>query len=433
MIRSIKNISRQWQKLRYQRRLSHSPVRPVQPERPVIVFATEGGVRSHHETLRHIAQKLRSSGTPVLVARCSGCFSMCPTLSMHRSMANEAGYDGPRICEKCAIDAWRLSDGDGLDSFDLRSFLDHEVKRIVDEAASTLDLSPHKFVYGDVSFGKLCAVDFALMTKQSEIGDLSPQHAAIMHDLIKTSLTAYLLVDRLCAALQPRALVYHNDYAMHLSVRLAAEKHDVPVTGVTMAYHRNIDREKIVFFPKCFAAFAVSVKDYWPAWRNLPLPRDKITATMDDLIFRIGGRGSHIYSPPIMDSDELIEQLKIDTSRKLIAAFTSSLDELVGMQVMLESVGYKGPAVNQPFRDQIEWLTHLVGWAEARHDIQLIVRVHPREGRNHRDSKESDHLRQLRAKFAKLPRNCIFVWPEDNLSSYGIGELSDFFDETERY
>ena len=54
-----------------------------------------------------------------------------------------------------------------------------------------------------------------------------------------------------------------------------------------------------------------------------------------------------------------------------------------------------------------------------------IVRIHPREGANKRESVVSQHLSLLRAAFGGKYAHCRFVWPADAVSSYDLGEAAD--------
>jgi hypothetical protein len=108
-----------------------------------------------------------------------------------------------------------------------------------------------------------------------------------------------------------------------------------------------------------------------------------------------------------------------------LVAYTSSLDEILAIQATLAGLGHRRQPPPQPFADQIDWLGALVAFVEQRNDLQLAVRIHPREGVTARDNVSSQHLRRLRAAFDRPYNNCRFFWPQDKVSSYDLGELAD--------
>jgi hypothetical protein len=105
-------------------------------------------------------------------------------------------------------------------------------------------------------------------------------------------------------------------------------------------------------------------------------------------------------------------------------AYTASLDEEVALGSVRQTLGappYRGP---QPFRNQLEWLSFLVDMVGRSHDLQLVVRVHPREGPNRSDPTASQHVLRLKAAFDRPLPNCRFVWPEEPISSYDLAEIA---------
>ena len=120
-------------------------------------------------------------------------------------------------------------------------------------------------------------------------------------------------------------------------------------------------------------------------------------------------------------------QLHLDPHRKLIVAYTSSLDEYYAGWSIMEALGYGKPPEGQVFSDQIEWIKALMEHVRHRKDLQLVVRIHPREGNPFKGTrKSSEHLAYPAPEsFADTPSNVRIVWPAEAISSYDLAEICD--------
>ena len=102
----------------------------------------------------------------------------------------------------------------------------------------------------------------------------------------------------------------------------------------------------------------------------------------DDLLVRLHAAGSFIYSPAKRSSKPTFAaQLGLSTERRLIVAYTSSLDEMLASQMVMNATDTTIPDRPQPFHDQIDWLTQLVPYVGESDDLQLVVRCIRGRGR----------------------------------------------------
>jgi hypothetical protein len=77
------------------------------------------------------------------------------------------------------------------------------------------------------------------------------------------------------------------------------------------------------------------------------------------------------------------------------------------------------------FENGFEWISYLVEQIKDRQDLHLIIRVHPREFPNKRESTLSENAKNLRELLLDLPINVSVNWPEQNISLYGLAHIVD--------
>jgi hypothetical protein len=391
----------------------------------ILFYSPEAGVTKHFMAQSVLALTLRELGHRVMFVRCFELFSRCPVMDMVALPYTGAAAERHETCLRCASASMAVLDDTGLEYTDLRALLTPEMTAAARQAVLDAPDDLRQLEFDGIPFGRYCVGDLILATKISDLEHVAPDIRAAWLTYIESGIRSYLLVAELCRRLPVHRFIHCEDYALLISGRLAAMRANVPCVTTVFAQHGTLDGSRYLLAPDGISAVIPAYIAAWTAWRDLALTERQVADVMDDAIVRLRGDQHHVFSPPKSSAQtDVRTKLGVPSHRRIIAAFTSSLDELLGEDMVMDSYGIVRTQSPQPFADQIEWLQALAEYAEARDDVHLVVRVHPREGARGRTT-ASQHLAELRARFDKPWTSCTFVWPEDALSSYDIGEAAD--------
>jgi hypothetical protein len=406
------------------KRLREEPVvPPADAEKPVVLFfSPEAGVGPHFVAQCVLARTLQEQGHRVLFTRCFNLFRRCPVMAM-RKIPFDAGEKERRpVCEECAGNAIDMLEAYGLPHVDLRAIVTPEMTAKIDRALEKAPVDLMTFEYEGIAFGRLGAHDLSLARKLSRFDDLPESFRVGWREYISGAMLAFHLVAALCSRYPVHRMVHFSFYGMLAAGRLAAERRGIPCTNVTLYF----DHRRYVILPTILPSYIPKLAEVWPEWRELSLPPEQIQESAEDVLWHLGSQGRFVYSPPkSFRGDDVRARLGLNPDRTLLVAYTSSLDELVSSIICREVVGDPVRLRSQPFADQIEWLQALIAHVEGRSDLQLVVRVHPREAANQRESVFSQNLESLRRVLDRPHQNCRIIWPQDPLSSYDLGESAD--------
>ncbi len=392
----------------------------------ILIFMPYAGVGPLFAAACVVARTLRERGHRVLVTRCYQLFERCPVMDMRQLPYPPSAEDKQEACLQCADNSLSMAESYGLECVDLRRLITPEIRERVQQAMERAPERLLDFEFDAQPIGKLGAVDLALAWKVSNLDDVSPMIRNAWLQYIESSLVAYLMVDQVCRLYPIRQLLHVNDYGMTVAGMLAARKYDVASQGMSLASHRNVDFRRYMFWPEVWKPSSFWQLDAWKECRELALSPECVREITEDEIVRLGGVGSHIYSPAkSSESRDPRPGWGLASDRKLLVAYTSSLDEAVAMRMGIDALKLTVPERSQPFANQIEWLRALADYVAASDHLQLVVRVHPREGATKHSKIESQHLQMLRGAFREPPGHCRFVWPEERISSYDLAEAAD--------
>lgn len=394
--------------------------------RIILFFTPEAGVVPHLTAQCVLARTLKEQGENVQFAFCPALFPRCPVMDMHSLPPDVSSDRRKQVCGECIHAARSILGSYGLPSISLADYLDHQMVLDVASLAQNMPADIRDFVYDGIPFGKICLHDLVLVTKLNDHEHISPENRRLWIQIVASALTSYLVTGRMCEQLDLAAVVTYQDYGVLLGARLAAEARRIPVFTTHAAWHRSVDRRRVLIVPEIEFRSRYAANQRWPEWKALPLGPAEVTEVAEDLLRKFGGGASHTYSPPktLNQPDDLLKTLKLSREKKLVVAYTSSTDEYLASKVFRDVFGIPSGGPVQPFTDQLDWIDQLIAHFENRDDVQLVVRIHPREGANKRENIRSQHLQQLRARFDGDHRNCVIIWPEEKVSSYDLAELA---------
>lgn len=163
---------------------------------------------------------------------------------------------------------------------------------------------------------------------------------------------------------------------------------------------------------------------YWSRFQRIPCAPRTIAYLTDHFLELLRGRHGLIYSAPRSEEAvDLRQRFGIASTQRVLVATMSSYDELFAAQV----TKLFPDDFLLLFPRQIDWIQALAEFVKVREDLFLIVRVHPREFPNRRNSVKSEHAHELERALVELPENARVNWPSDQVSLYDLADITDVF------
>ncbi len=397
------------------------------PDGVTLFWIPEAGVGPHLVAMEILARTLVGDGQSVMFTRCYECFARCPVMDMYE-LAEPTSHEAARsCCDRCIYNSVAMLGRYRLPAMDLRPWVER-IRPELDRLRRDRPADLKTFHLEGIAFGAIALHDLILTNKLASADHVSPHLGDAWWDRISSCVTAYLVVSEMARSGTINQLVHFNDGSLQVSARLAAEKAGVPCRSLAFASHLGVDRRKLVITNTIAHDALVRHASTWTQWRNIPLGAEVVRDIGDDLVrhFTNPGGASHIYSRGLSSRpDDLRRRLGLSSDRKVVVAFTSSLDEDNAARAYRAALGIDcSSSDGQTFPDQLTWLRHVADQISVSEDLQLIVRVHPREDANDRDGVRSEHLSLLRDELGKDRAHVHVVWPRDPVSSYDLSLLA---------
>lgn len=161
-------------------------------------------------------------------------------------------------------------------------------------------------------------------------------------------------------------------------------------------------------------------------WGNSDLNRvtsASVTKVVDHFEILLSGKHFAVYSAPYAGSSSIRQRWNVRPEQKVLLLTLSSYDEAYAALLI---GGFPHEKVfSDVYRTQVEWVKASLDWVASRPDLFLVIRVHPRDFPNKRESSRSEQSYTLEGLLHNVPANVYVNWPSEGVSLYDLFEDTD--------
>lgn len=392
-----------------------------------LFFAPHSFIWIHAYPEALVAEALVVEGFDVHYVGCGKALSSwCVSMESTGAQESMPQIEKSIICAKCVQNKKHLIDHFGFSTSDLISYLIADDIKTIEKILQTIrreDIIDFKI--NGLEIGRASLYNFVLNRKKQFSKGFSDAELADFLISFRSTLISYYAGRRLLEQHQPEKVIfYSSSYSANLVVRMQAEQLGIDCFSIYAGpnWHNRLQRIHISSTDS-FKAYRDKLALWADQHKFLPATQEALDSALVFNKALIAGKHIMVYGGGNrkLQPYEIKEKWGIPSTSTVLFIATSSYDELYAAQ-SIKALPENPVAA---FKSQIEWIKSTIEYVERRKNLSLIIRVHPRELPNRRETIGSEHSLQLKAILSDLPGNVKVNWPDDGMSFYDWLEIID--------
>jgi len=392
----------------------------------IMFYAPHSAIWSHAFPEALVAEALMQRGNKIIYVGCGKQFkSYCVAMSAAGLSYYSTEKEKLNICQKCENNKSIIRKEFGLKGSDIAdelSIKDNQIiATILNEATPTNYLN---LEFSGICVGRLALYEFLLNHKKNTLEislDEWPAYKSALENTISSALVSLKIIER---EKPDRLITYNSFYSVNHACCIAADKFSV-MHYMLHAGSNMSNRMETLTLTKEYSYNYITRSPIWEHYRELPCTSDQFSIVTAHLLSLFEAKSVFVYSTPISKKkSDLKQKFGVALEQRVLVATMSSHDERFAA-VTIGVMPKESPHL--VFATQIDWILALIEFVTQRPDLFLIIRVHPREFPNKRESVTSKYAATLQNALVNLPANVRVNWPWDEVSLYDIADISHLF------
>jgi hypothetical protein len=373
-----------------------------------------------------VAETLAKAGHDIVYVGCGGSLDeFCVPMSGHGMTIHTPASERGKVCAQCQKRDRLIRSSFGFRGPHLSDLLDEEMRHETDRILDVTDRRTLiELEIEGVAVGRSALYQLMLRRKRLDT-DLTDEEFSEYLVELRHAVFALLAGRKLIERETPDVVVVYNGlYSINRVVCQLAERRGIPHYFMHAGGNLS-NRLQTLWIARgdTFSFFPHLIRK-WPEFADLPCSAAELRLVTDHFVELLRGRSAFVYSHPKSAGYVDVRAIfGVRPDQKLLVATLGSYDEERAAEVVGARVHLEPPL----FANQIEWVRSLADYVEARSDLFLVLRVHPREFPNKREGVLSYHAGQLKDTFSNLSGKVAVNWPDQGISMYDFADQTDVF------
>ena len=392
-----------------------------------LFFSVQQGILPHSIPEGTVAKSLIERGHEVFYLTCNSVLSdFCVTMSAHGLTVDSSNDRKRAICNTCTKNRDWIIGELGIKNFFIEDFMiDSDTSRINSILNELTKENIVDFEIDAIPLGRYAAYEFVINHKLSSLNQLDNKLFSEYKIHFKNALTVVFAAKNFLKIYKPDTVItYNNFYSANHAFTSVCDLLNIDHYTIHAGHNLKNRLNTLYLTSKYTPYILLAHSGEWKNARNIPNTRRRIETVESHFLELFKGQNVFVYSAPIKRGDKknLRSFFNISENQKVVLLVLTSGDERFAAS-LIDVMPHL--AVDKTYGTQIEWFKAMVEYFSGRNDVAVIVRPHPREFPNKRESVLSKQAEILIELFQGLPMNFVVNWPTDNISIYEIASIVD--------
>jgi hypothetical protein len=391
----------------------------------VFIVNFAAGLWVHSSMESRLASDLSGKGFEVAFLSCDGLFDgKCAVRSARKSSSLK--IEKKLDCRDCKFTSKMMASSlngaiqqtEWLGS--RVSELDRDHARRIAQSAMEL-IEPLDLEIDGVRLASIASYEVILAHKILD-GKFTGEAASELKDAIRNCYLTGLAVRRLFSENKgPLTVVVRNpQYATHHIVALEAARAGHRVLYLDGSYNISETYSHAAIWDwRKFGIVNPARDEFKTTKERFLVPASRVERIENHSRSLRAATSHRVYSAPETRSLTAVRsKLNIEPGSKTVLLALNSTDEVLASRSIGSLTEERFPG--RVFESQIHWVRETISWAEVRPELNLIIRVHPREFPNSRSNLRSEMANVWEDLLSELPANVKLNHPDQNISVYDL-------------
>jgi hypothetical protein len=391
----------------------------------IFIVNFEAGLWVHSSMESRLASDLSGKGFEVAFLSCDGLFDgKCAVRSARKSSSLK--IEKKLDCRDCKFTSKMMASSlngaiqqtEWLGS--RVSELDRDHARRIAQSAMEL-VEPLDLEIDGVRLASIASYEVILAHKILD-GKFTGEAASELKDAIRNCYLTGLAVRRLFSENKGplTVLVRNPQYATHHIVALEAARSGHRVLYLDGSYNISETYSHAAIWDwRKFGIVNPARDEFKTTKERFLVPASRVERIENHSRSLRAATSHRVYSAPETRSLTAVRsKLNIEPGSKTVLLALNSTDEVLASRSIGSLTEERFPG--RVFESQIHWVRETISWAEVRPELNLIIRVHPREFPNSRSNLRSEMANVWEDLLSELPANVKLNHPDQNISVYDL-------------